>query len=186
MNWPHKNHERLIGALAVARSRGVPVELVLTGAVDDRYTDPRAMAAAAGVAEHVHVLGYVDSAALSAAYEGALGVVVPTLFESASFPVWEAFARGVPVACSNVTSLPDQVDGNALLFDPTDVGAMAQAMTTLWQDDAVRRRLAEGGRARVASFTWRRTAEGFAALYRRLGGRPPQPGDEQRLAAEDL
>ena len=120
-------------------------------------------------------------------YRRSAGVVVPTLFEAASFPIWEAFQRGLPVACSNVTSLPEQVGRRPLVFDPHDTDAIAQAMT---HPVAGRCGCARCGwswaRGRVASFTWRRTAEGFAALYRRLGGRPLQPGDEQRLAAEDL
>ena len=65
-----------------------------------------------------------------ALYASALFMIVPTLFEAVSFPVLEAFANGLPVACSNVTSLPEQVGDAALLFDPVDVGQIVWAEVT--------------------------------------------------------
>lgn len=185
-NWPHKNHDGLLAALAVARHQHPDLRLVLTGPVHAAHPDPRQLAQRHGVDDAVQVLGYVDAATLAAIYDRATAVVVPTLFEAASFPVWEAFQRGVAVACSDVTALPEQVDGHALLFDPLDVEAMAQSLVRLWSDDALRVRLAEGGRSRVAGFTWVRTAQAYAAAYRLVGGRPLSVQDEELLAAEEL
>ena len=186
VNWPHKNHRRLLQALALASRREPDMHLVLTGGMQAGHPDPVEMAAKLGLSDRVHVLGYVDAPTLAAVYREARGVVVPTLFEAASFPVWEAFQRGIPVACSDVTSLPEQTDGNAILFDPLDVEAMSDAMVRLWTDDDLRAKLVAGGRERVAAFTWRRTAQGFSALYRYVAGRTLSDDDERLLAAEDL
>jgi len=97
--------------------------------------------------------------------------VIPTLFEAASFPLWEAFQAGVPAACSNVTSLPEQAGDAALVFDPRDERAIAAAIEQLWTDHELRLVLAIRGRQRVAAFTWERTARTFRALYRQCAGR---------------
>ncbi len=110
-------------------------------------------------------------------------VVIPSLFEAASAPLWEAFAAGKPAACSNVTSLPAQAGDAAILFDPHDIDAIAGAVRKLWQDAATRERLVRVGRERVASFTWERTARTFRAHYRRLTKRGLTDEDRALMAA---
>jgi glycosyltransferase involved in cell wall biosynthesis len=166
--WPHKNHTRLLQAFRVLVDAHSDAHLVLTGARTD--VDLAATVRDLGLPDHVHVLGFLPERELAAVYEHARGVVVPTLFESASFPIWEAFERGVPVACSSVTALPRQVGDAAILFDPYDVDAIASAMTKLWTDPQLRQALISRGKLRVAEFSWLDTARRFLALYREIGG----------------
>lgn len=168
--WPHKNHARLIAAFASFATTRPDANLVLTGARVETGVDVMAFAAAHGVADRVHALGYLSEGALAAVYAQARAVVVPTLFESASFPVWEAFQRGIPVACSTVTALPRQVGDAALLFDPRDISAIASALCQIWDDAALRAVLVERGHRRVAEFSWADTARRYIALYRTLLG----------------
>jgi len=168
--WPHKNHERLIAAFAIFASTRPDANLVLTGARVASGVDVTAVAAAHGVAHRVHALGYLSEGTVAAVYAQARAVVVPTLFESASFPIWEAFQRGIPVACSTVTALPRQVGDAALLFDPLDVPAIASALRQIWDDTALRTKLVERGHYRVAEFSWAETARRYVALYRTLLG----------------
>ena len=106
-----------------------------------------------------------------------------TKFESLSLPVWEAFASGTPVACSRITSLPEQLAGAGLLFDPDDPKDMAVAIMKLWQDDRLRQELAAKGTARLGQFSWERTARHFRAIYRRALGSKLTGEDEQLLSA---
>ncbi len=170
--WPHKNHIRLIEALGHLRRDGCAANLVCSGAID-RQHQPKieAAARAAGIEADVHFLGFVSPAELRALYSMCRMVCIPTLFESASFPMWEAFELGAPVACSTVTSLPAQAGGAALLFDPIDVRAIAAAIRRLWEDEAERLRLRVLGAERVKQFTWEKTALLFRAYYRHVGGR---------------
>lgn len=127
-------------------------------------------------------LGYVDAPVLSVLYRLARAVVVPTLFEAASAPVWEAFEAGVPVACSSVTSLPEQVGDAAVLFDPLDVDAIAGAIARVWSDEELRRVLIRRGHERMAGRSWRATALTFRAHYRRLARRRLSDEDRDLLA----
>lgn len=95
--------------------------------------------------------------------------------------MWEAFLAGAPVACSAVTSLPEQAGDAALLFDPDRPEEMAGAIARLWTDAALRERLIARARERVAEFTWDRTARTFRAHYRRLMGRWLAPDDRELL-----
>ncbi len=91
----------------------------------------------------------------------------PSLYEGFGLPVLEAMARGVPVACSDASSLPEVAGDAALLFDPNDPRAIAQALERLLGDPALREQLRKRGRERAASFTWERTARLTLASYTR-------------------
>jgi glycosyltransferase involved in cell wall biosynthesis len=185
--WAHKNHLGLIEALAELRDRfGVVVPFIGCGRLSAFYAQIDNRVRALGMTDQVQFMGYVTNAEIQALYRLCTAVVVPTTFEGASLPVWEAFEAGKPVACSNVTALPVQVAGAALLFDPTDRGAMVAAIRRLWEDSVLRTDLARRGQDRAAQFSWPRTARHFRALYRSVLGRGLTDDDRQILAAPPL
>jgi glycosyltransferase involved in cell wall biosynthesis len=182
--WPHKNHSTLFRALARLRDEeGISVSLVCTGGESAYATELLDQLRALGLEGQVRWLGFVSPADLRALFELCDGVVVPTLFEAASGPVWEAFVAGAPVACSDVTSLPAQAGDAAIVFDPRDETALVAAVRRLWLDDSLRRELARRGRERVQEFTWERTARHFRAHYRRIAGRELDAVDRALLEA---
>jgi glycosyltransferase involved in cell wall biosynthesis len=81
--------------------------------------------------------------------------------------VLEAMIRGLPVACSNATSLPEVAGSAALYFDPEDTGAIAGAIARLLADRGLREQLATAGQEQAAKFTWERAATGTLASYER-------------------
>lgn len=168
--WAHKNHITLLRAVARLRDVEPAVHCVFTGAKTEFFPTIEREIERLGIADRVTFLGFVSRPALVALYKNARMVAVPTRFEAASFPIWEAFASGTAVVSSNVTSLPEQTADAALVVDPLDDTAMAEAIRRVWTDDALRAELAARGKARVASFTWPATAERFRALYRRVAG----------------
>jgi glycosyltransferase involved in cell wall biosynthesis len=118
-----------------------------------------------GLPAGVETVGYVDDDRLDALMRGAAALVHPSLYEGFGLVVLEAMARGVPVVAADATALPETGGDAAVYFDPLDSAAMARAI-----DEALQARadLAERGRARAAQFSWRRTAEETAAVYREL------------------
>jgi glycosyltransferase involved in cell wall biosynthesis len=182
--WPHKNHLRLLEALAWLRdSKGMLVPLVCTGA-QHKPSWPRLQARARelGLTDHVKFLGFVPETDLRALYQTARCVVVASLFEANSLPIFEAWAEGTPVASSNVTALPEQVGDAGLLFDPNDPVAMGEAIARIFSDDELSADLAARGRRRLADFDWARTAAGYRAVYRKVANRPLSDEDRAVLA----
>ncbi|MFZ4816135.1 MAG: glycosyltransferase family 4 protein [Phototrophicaceae bacterium] len=110
---------------------------------------------------NIHMTGYVDEADKGALYAGALGFVFPSLYEGFGFPVIEAFGVGIPVICSNTSSLPELAGEAALRVNPLEVGEIAAAMTQIsTATDAQRAAWIQAGRAQAARFTWESAAWG--------------------------
>jgi alpha-1,3-rhamnosyl/mannosyltransferase len=101
-------------------------------------------------------------------YAGAGAFVFPTLYEGFGIPMLEAFASGIPVVASNVTSVPEVAGDAAVLIEPTDVSAMSDAMRMIVTDGALRNQCIERGKVRARYYSWRRTAEMTAAVYRKV------------------
>ena len=169
--WPHKNHELLLTALHHLRLCGVKLFLVCTGAKTEHYAALAEQVTQHGLDDQVRFLGWVKEDNLMALYHAAEMMVVPTRFEAISMPVFEAFAEGIPVTCSTVTSLPEQVGNAALLFDPADAEAAASAMLRLHEDEKLRHTLIEHGHERLAQFSWTTTACKYRELYRSVAFR---------------
>jgi glycosyltransferase involved in cell wall biosynthesis len=181
--WPHKNHCRLLEALARLRDRGLKVPLVCSGHRNTHFRVIERCLRELALGEQVRFLGFVDPIELQCLYALCRAVIIPTRFEAASGPMWEAFLAGRAVACSNVTSLPEQAGDAALIFAPDDVEAMGRAIQQLWTDGALRQTLQRRGRERIAELSWERTARTFRAHYRRLAGRRLTEDDHRLLAA---
>lgn len=186
--WPHKNHIGLLQALAILRDQyQLTVPFVSCGRqYQDFYPEIQRRVHALHLNAQVQFLGFVGALELQALYRLCKCVVIPTLFEAASFPLWEAFLAGVPTACSNVTSLPEQAADAALVFDPDQPEEIAQAIHRLWTDKMLCRALVERGYHRVSRFTWERTARTFRAHYRRLAFKQLSEEDRALLDAPPL
>jgi glycosyltransferase involved in cell wall biosynthesis len=182
--WPHKNHIRLLEALRQLRDRGLVIPLVSTGQQNEHFQTIERKARELGLTEQIRWLGYRPSDEMPAIYQRATCVVIPSEFEAASGPLWEAFLAGVPAACSNVTSLPEQAGDAAIIFDPRSHTEIAEAIQRLWLDEPLRNALVERGRQRVGHFTWDRTARIFRAHYRRIGGRQLSTDDVELMSSD--
>jgi glycosyltransferase involved in cell wall biosynthesis len=168
---PHKNLEALLEALATLPAPARPV-LVLAGYPTAHERTLRERAEALGVGEDVRWPGWLDPGELERLWAITKGFVFPSLYEGFGLPVLEAMARGVPVACSNAASLPEVAGDAALLFDPNDRRALADALQRLLAGGPEIERLRSAGRQRAAQFSWERTARGTLESYRRALAEP--------------
>lgn len=170
--WPHKNHLRLLQALARLRdSKGVVVNLVCTGSkYASHWPKIEQSLQELKLESQVKFLGFVSETDLRSLYRLAQFLVLPTLFEADSCPIHEAWTEGLAVASSNHTALPDQVGDAGLLFDAAQVDAIAAAVHRMTTEPDLRKELVERGHRRVKDFDWARTAQAFRAVYRRAAG----------------
>jgi glycosyltransferase involved in cell wall biosynthesis len=185
--WPHKNHLRLLAALARLRDEeGLRVPLVCSGRRNAGFRLVEREIRRLGLAPQVRFVGFVNPIQLLVLYRRARALVFPSLYEGWGLPIVEAFQVGLPVACSDTTSLPALVGDAAVVFDPLDPVDIAKAIRRLWLDDELANQLVERGRGRVAQLDWSKTAQILRALYREVAGRPRSESDAALLTATPL
>jgi len=163
---PRKNVLRMLRAFAVVRRRSPdPVELVMTSpgsTISPAATDEIARA---GLEAAVRFCPHVCDADLVALMNGATALLFVSLYEGFGLPILEAMACDTPVVTANVSSMPEVAGDAAVLVDPTDEEAIAEAMWELLTDEGARRQRVEAGRRRVQKFTWERMARQYVTLY---------------------
>ena len=163
----HKNVGRLVDALPAIRASVPDAVLALPGNWTTLRDEVEARCEALGVRDAVAFPGWVDAADLEGLYRAASCFVLPSLREGFGLPVLEAMRRGVPVACSNASAVPEVAGDAALLFDPRRTEAIAEAVTAILRSEDLAGELAEKGRKRAALFTWARTAKQTLATFQR-------------------
>ena len=168
---PHKNVAGLLEAFRIARERfGVPHELHLVGMPGTGAGRvQRSLADAMSSGLPVRALGYVDEETLRAEYAGASLLAFVPLVEGYGLPPLEAMALGVPVVASAVSSVPEVCGDAAVLVDPRDAGAVADAMGRALTEPALAERLRGAGLARAGQLTWEATARATREVYEAAG-----------------
>jgi glycosyltransferase involved in cell wall biosynthesis len=112
-----------------------------------------------------------DDAALAWCYAHAAAFVFPSLYEGFGLPILEAFINRCPTVLAERSCFPEIGGEAALYFDPDRPDRLVDQLGRLIGDEATRKRLGEAGVLRARDFTWGRTAEAHAALYRELAPR---------------
>lgn len=161
---PHKNVERLIDAFGRARTGDLAqLRLVIVGDEISKYPALRQAVHRHRLDKHVRFLGFQPYETLSSFYRLARVFVFPSLYEGFGLPPLEAMACGTPVVTSNVSSLPEVAGDAALLVDPHDSEAIADAIRRAVTDDTLRASMIEKGHARARTFSW---AQSVAAIHK--------------------
>lgn len=181
--FPHKNHETLIRGFA-AWGRRVPLALTghgteaIAAGTGDRGRPLKKLARALGlrIGSDLIPLGYVPDAHVEALTRAAWAACMPSLSEGGgSFPAQEALVAGVPVICSDIPVLREQLDATGapvLWFDPRDPESLAARLRELEaSSDAVRERV-RAARPALERRTWRDVAAAYAALFSRAVSGP--------------
>lgn len=158
---PRKNYVRLIRAFARLNT---PFALLIAGGrgwlYDEIYIE------AEKHSDRVRIVGFIEETDLPALYRRAALFVFPSCYEGFGLPVLEAMACGVPVVCSNSSSLPEVAGHAALLVDPYDEDGLMEAMQRALEDEELRRRMIARGLEQAARFTWERAARQLLAVFK--------------------
>ncbi len=153
---PRKNVVRLIDAFVALKKKrpDLPQKLVIAGRRGWNFAP--IVQAIEQNREHVVYLGHVaDRLTLMARAEC---FVLPSLYEGFGMTLLEAFAAGVPVATSKVSSMPEVAGEAAVYFDPSNEREIGAAVERLLDDASLRARLVLAGTARLKAFSWERCA----------------------------
>src|SRR2546427_371078 len=121
-----------------------------------------------GLRPCVRTVPLADESTLRRAYRAADVLLFPSLYEGFGYPVIEAFASGVPVVTSRAGGLKEVGGDAVVVVEGRDPAAYVAALESLSDDPLRREELVERGRALARTFTWQRTAEQTADVYRSL------------------
>lgn len=171
-DWPHKNHETLLRALAIMAGRGRSEHLVLTGLLTKSGDRLPRLADELGIADRVHFLGCVDERSLIGLYRRAALLAFPSRFEGFGLPLVEAMQLGCPIVASRADAVVETA-GNAAAFCDDSPEAWTDALAAVLDSPDLQADLRRRGHARAADFDWAAAACRYLALFRDLASRRP-------------
>ena len=165
-----KGIEVLADAWPTMARQAPDLHLAIAGELD--ATDPVSEAAMRTLSSdaRIHMLGSIDKALIPALYDAVDLTILPTFREGLSQVALESGAMGVPIVSTRVCGLDAVVDGvTGLLVKARDAAALAQAVSRLASDQALRTRLGQAARDHIrANYSELRVNQLWAAEYRRL------------------
>jgi glycosyltransferase involved in cell wall biosynthesis len=164
----HKNLPLLLDGFAALGPGFEDCRLVIAGHAGRERDRLEAHIARNGLTDRAVLTGWISDEDLEGLYGVAACAAYPSLYEGFGLPVLEAMVRGVPLACSDATSLPEVAGDAALLFDGHDGDALAAAIRRILEDPALAADLVARGRERAQAFTWERAARTVLAVYDRV------------------
>jgi glycosyltransferase involved in cell wall biosynthesis len=163
---PGKNHLNLIKAyekLPVGIRR--EYDLMLPGSFWPGSGPVRDYAAQSPCRDSIKFTGYIETRELASLYHNASLYVFPSLFEGFGLSLLEAMACGVPVICSNSSSLAEVGDDAVLKFDPLKIHEIMECMESVLSDEGLRKEMIQAGLQRVNDFDWAKNAAEVVGLY---------------------
>jgi glycosyltransferase involved in cell wall biosynthesis len=169
--WPYKNCEGLLRAWALARGQLGDRQLAIVGGgrYENYVASLHSLAAELGIASDVVFTGAVPLEDIVPFFQAADVLVYPSFNETFGLPILEAMACGCPVVTSQTSSMPEIAGGAAILCDPRDPAAIAQAIVEATGPG--RDHLRELGLKRAAEFTWASAAAATLDVYREVAER---------------
>jgi glycosyltransferase involved in cell wall biosynthesis len=168
---PRKGLPDLVAAFDRVAGSIPDVHLTIAGPAgwgDDALT---AAIHAARHAARIERIGWTDDR--SSLIAGARVLAYPSLYEGFGLPPLEAMSLGVPVVATTAGAIPEVVGDAAVLVEPRDVPALAEALLVVLRDTTTRERLIAAGAQRVRAFSWQRAGQELAQLYRSLADAGP-------------
>ncbi len=165
-NHQRKNIDNILKSLVVLRDRGVPVKLWKVGS--EFSSEQQKLIRLHSLEPMITFISTPDKITLLKLYNTADALLAPSLYEGFGLTILEAMACGTPVISANVSSLPEVAGDAAILVDPLDVQAIADAVYALQSDTKLRQSYIEKGLARTKQFSWRSSTEQVVQVYESL------------------
>lgn len=165
---PRKNIINLITAYNSLREKGedyLDVKLVLAGAKGWKSRGIYRAWQRSHYQNDIIFLGYISQKERDILYSKSLVFAYPSFYEGFGFPPLEALAKGLPVICSNVSSLPEVVSEAAILINPQSVEEMVAALEAVITDEALRKVLIAKGLVRAQEFSWDKAAQSYLNIF---------------------
>ncbi len=162
---PRKNLEGLIEAFAQLKKERpeLPHKLVVVGKTGWKFE--KILEAIRSHPEDVVYLNHVPDAERLVILKNADVLALPSFYEGFGMQILEAFALGLPVITSNVSSMPEVAGAAALYFDPHNPSEIKKALADALTDRGLRDNLAQKGKERLGAFGWEKCARETLRLF---------------------
>ena len=144
-SWEHKNHLRLIKAFHLISQDDKDLYLLLTGSKTKYYENIQKLINRYSLKKKIFHLGRVNNTELINLYLNAQLLIVPSLFESISIPIYEAFRLGIPVCCADSGSMKWQVKEAAVVFNPYNLDEMIYSIKKVLYGEKLKLKLVKNG-----------------------------------------
>lgn len=168
---PRKNLNLLIKSFfSLKKSGKISQKLVIAGRKGWLSSSLFDLIKELGIEGEVIFTGFVPDEELPYIYNMADIFVYLSLFEGFGIPPLEAMACGIPVVCSNTTSLPEVVGDAGMLVNPMDQNAVEEAILKVLENPELRIDMREKGLIQAKKFSWERTAGETLKVYKEVVG----------------
>ncbi|MGQ9705399.1 MAG: glycosyltransferase family 4 protein [bacterium] len=167
---PKKNHIGLLKAYKILLERGYDIKLVIAGRSgwkNELIFDEIREIQKTGM---VHLMLEISDSQLKKLYQNAFLFVFPSFYEGFGLPLLEASSHGLPVICSNVSSMPEVMNDSALYVNPYEPEDIMEKMMMVINDNQLRSKLIEKGKENLKRFSWKKSAEELADVFRKVYG----------------
>lgn len=166
-----KNLRSLINAFnMVYRDIKTPYKLVFLGKHSRDFQGLVDLVKKLGIEDRVLFPGFIPVQDLVFFYNAADLFVYPSLYEGFGLPPIEALACGTPTITSNVSSLPEVVEGAAILVNPHDTLALATAIHRVLTEPDLAQELRKKGPKKSSNFSWTKTSAQTIKVYQDMLG----------------
>lgn len=164
---PHKGLGILVEAFNEIKKTH-DIQLVVAGKQNPQFPEIPAAIEASPHRQDIIAPGFVSDDALDALYAQTELFVFPSWYEGFGLPPLEAMARGVPVAASNMSVMPEVLGDGAIYFDPKNYSDMARVINQALSDSKLLAELRKRGFAQVKKYSWKKMAQETLALYEKV------------------
>jgi glycosyltransferase involved in cell wall biosynthesis len=179
LRW-EKGHEYALEAIRTLLDSDVPARLEIIGDVPEERQGESAererilhTMSDLGLEDRVHLHGRASSAQVARRLQASDVLLQASVTEGIPHTIVEAMACGLPVVATRCGGIPEAItDGvEGFLAAPRDHDGLAEGLTRLWRDPALRRRMGVAGRAKFMSeFTLEHQHAATVAMYREVAG----------------
>jgi len=171
--YVQKNLHTLFHAIKIVVNKYPNIQIMIAGQMIDQwyYNMVVNLSKSLSIENNICFLGRLGIDELINLYQNCRLFVFPSTAETFGNPLVEAMACGAPVVCSNATAMPEIVGDGALLFDPLDVGEIAETILKVIDDPELQAELSRRGLAQASKFSWSETASKTADVLIEAGGK---------------
>lgn len=157
---PRKNVANLLLAFDSFKAESnSPLKLVLTGRMAWKTDAVNTIFNQMKHKEDVLFTGYLSNEDLANVTAAAYALCYVSLFEGFGIPIIEAMQSGVPVICSNTSSMREIGEAASIQVNPNSIESICHAMKMICTDPALYQTLIKKGFERQALFSWDKTAD---------------------------